>query len=489
MSTANSAAEFEPVIGLEIHVQLNTNSKLFCSCAAGAGDARPNTYICPVCTGQPGTLPVLNKGAVELGLKAAMALSCKLNERSVFARKNYFYPDLPKGYQISQYELPLAEHGRVEIEPAGAAPKTIGITRVHMEEDAGKLLHAIGSEELDYSLVDFNRCGIPLIEIVSDPDMRSAEEAYAYLTALKAIMQWSGISNCDMEKGELRVDVNLSVRPRGQEKFGTKVEIKNLNSFKAVKDAIQHEISRQCAAVKAGEIITQQTRLWNDKDGKTAPMRSKEMAHDYRYFPDPDLVPLAPAKELVEKMRAGIPELPAARRDRLMKDYALTAYDAGVLVTDRALADYFEDAMKSAKIPAKPLANWLTTSLLGMLNADKKTIAASPVKPAQLAELVGLVESGKINGKMGKEVFEQSYKTGKSPKEIVEASGLSQISDEGQLETWAKEAIAANPKAVEDFKKGKETAAGSMVGFVMKKSKGKANPAKLNEIIRRLLSA
>ena len=489
---AQAMKELEPVIGLEIHVQLNTKTKLFCSCATGAADSKPNISICPVCTGQPGTLPVLNAAAVDLGIKAGIALGCRLNERSVFARKNYFYPDLPKGYQISQYELPLAERGAVEIltGASGEEPvrKNIGITRVHMEEDAGKLLHSIGTTELDYSLVDFNRCGMPLVEIVSEPDMRSPEEAYAYLTAVRAIMEWTGVSNCDMEKGELRVDVNVSLRPVGQEKFGTKVEIKNLNSFKAAKDALVYEIARQAAAINTGEKIMQETRLWNDAEGKTVSMRSKEQAHDYRYFPDPDLVPLVPPAEHIEHIRAALPELPAKRRDRMAAQYALSAYDAGVLVTGKPLADYFETAMQSEKITAKPLVNWLTTELLGRLNADKKAIADSPLQPAKLAELVALIESGQISGKMGKDVFDQAYKTGKTPKEIVAESGLSQISDEGQLSVWAQEAITASPKIAEDFRKGNERAIGALVGAVMKKSKGKANPAVLNEVLRKLLS-
>ncbi|MFA5160738.1 MAG: Asp-tRNA(Asn)/Glu-tRNA(Gln) amidotransferase subunit GatB [Elusimicrobiales bacterium] len=479
----HATTEFETVIGLEIHVQLNTESKLFCSCLSGAADAKPNTSICPVCTAQPGTLPVLNRKAVELAIKAALALNCKINERCVFARKNYFYPDLPKGYQISQYELPLASGGGISI-----GEKTIGITRLHMEEDAGKLLHAIGSAELDYSLVDFNRCGAPLAEIVSEPDMRSPDEAYAYLTALKAALQWAGISNCDMEKGELRADVNVSVRPRGQEKFGVKAEIKNLNSFKAVKDSLAHETDRQIALIKSGGKVTQETRLWDDREGKTFPMRSKEEAHDYRYFPDPDLVPLSPSRELVEGLKASLPELPDARRKRIAREYSVSDYDAGVLTLEKPLADYFETAMKAEKIPAKPLVNWLTNDLLGRLNADKRAVSDSPVAPQRLAELVALVESGKISGKMGKEVFEKAYSSGQSPREIVEAAGLSQVSDASLLEAWAKEAIAANGKAAADFRAGNEKAAGALVGFVMKKSGGKANPAALNAMIRKLLA-
>lgn len=489
MSATAQNTAFETIIGLEIHVQLATRSKMFCSCPTVPLEGRPNTSMCPVCTGQPGVLPTLNRQAVELALRGALALNCSLNPKSVFARKNYFYPDLPKGYQISQYDKPLAEHGFVDIEMDGGAKKRIGITRVHMEEDAGKLLHAIGNEELNFSLVDFNRCGFPLIEIVSEPDMRSPEEAYQYLTVLKSVMQWTGVSTCDMEKGELRVDVNISLRPFGQQKFGTKVEMKNLNSFKAVKDSLYAEMKRQAAALEAGEKISQETRLWDDKAGETRSMRSKEDAHDYRYFPEPDLVPLAPSKEWVDSVRAALPELPAVRKERFTAQYSLSPYDAGVLVSSRELGDYFEAAMKAEQIPAKPAVNWMTTELLGRLNAAKKDITESPVKPQHLAQLVKLIESGKISNRMGKDVFEEMWKTGKAPAELASGGGMEQVSDSAQLEAWVKEAAAAQPKAAADYKAGNEKAAGPIVGFVMKKSRGKANPAVLNDIIKKVLTA
>lgn len=485
--------KYETVIGLEVHSQLATKSKLFCSCPVPADSPAPNTCICPVCTGQPGTLPVLNKSAVELSVKAAVSLGCALNETSIFARKNYFYPDLPKGYQISQYDKPLAEHGFIEVtvQPSKKEEpysKRIGITRVHMEEDAGKLLHAIGSQELDYSLVDFNRCGMPLIEIVSEPDMSSPEEAYQYLVELKNILRWIGASNCDMEKGELRCDVNLSLRLKGEKKFGTKVEIKNLNSFKAVKDAVCYEISRQEKALGAGERIIQETRLWDDRSGSTISMRSKEEAHDYRYFPDPDLVPLRPDTSWVKEIKSSLPELPQKRKERFVSEYGLSLYDAGVLSSEKELSEYFEICV-STGVSAKLCANWITTELLGRLNAEKLDIPGSPVSPSSLAGLVSLIESGKISGKMGKDVFEQMWKTGKSAKEIVESAGLSQVSDSGQIEAWAKEAVAENPKAAEDVRKGNEKAVGALVGAVMKKSKGKANPGIVNSILKELLIA
>ena len=485
---------YETVIGLEVHVQLGTRTKMLCRCSAmdsrSVETAIPNSSICPVCTGQPGTLPVLNHTAVELGMKAAIALGCRMRERSVFARKNYFYPDLPKNYQISQYDEPLAENGSIEIDMQssgdGTVVKRIGIARLHLEEDAGKLLHATGSEELNHSFVDFNRCGMPLAEIVSEPDMRSPEEAYQYLTELKNILQWIGVSNCDMERGELRCDVNLSVRPVGQKELGTKVEIKNLNSFKAVKDALFYEISRQKKSVSAGERIIQETRLWDEKGGITASMRSKEEAHDYRYFSDPDLVPLCPGKEWIENIRADIPELPRQRKERFIKDYNLPAYDAGVLTSSRGLAEYFEKCVKTGAKP-KIASNWINTELLGRLNAEKIEITDSAVSPESMAGLTNLVESGKISGKMGKEVFGQMWKTGKSAKEIVEASGLSQVSDEGQIEVWAKEAVSENPVAAEDYRKGNEKAIGALVGVMMRKSKGKANPAVANSILKKIL--
>ena len=477
---------FESVIGLEIHVQLDTKTKMFCSCPTTAEEGKPNTIICPVCTGQPGVLPVLNKKAVELAAKASLALGCKINQRSIMARKNYFYPDLPKGYQISQYEQPLAEHGGVEINCNGQ-PKTIGITRLHIEDDAGKSLHAVGSRELDCTLLDFNRCGMPLAEIVSEPDMRSPEEAYEFLTALKTLLQWVGVSSCDMEKGELRVDVNISVRPAGQKAFGTKVELKNLNSFKAVKDALAQETARQIKEVSSGGKIIQETRLWDDKTSTTVSMRSKEQAHDYRYFPDPDLVPLAPSQAWVSEIKKSLPELPQARKKRFASAFVLSDYDAEVLTSSLALADYFEAAVSDGKATPKTAANWIQTELLGRLNAAKMPISSSPISAKNLAGLAASIDSGKISGKMGKDVFEQMWTSGKPAEEIIAQSGLSQVSDENQLREWAKQAVAANPKAAQDFRSGNEKAIGSLVGGVMKLSKGKANPGLINSILKEVL--
>ncbi len=480
---------FEPVIGLEIHVQLNTETKMFCACPADSS-ALPNTNICPVCTGQPGSLPVLNGKAVEMAVKAAVALECDIPDRSVFSRKNYFYPDCPRNYQISQYDKPLALRGRVNIETGGqdaVTEKTIGITRVHMEDDAGKSLHAVGSAALDYTLVDFNRAGMPLIEIVSEPDMRSPEEAYAYLTALKSALVWAGVSNCDMEKGELRVDVNVSLRPVGQEKFGTKVELKNLNSFKAVKDSLHHEIVRQAAVLNSGGTIHQETRLWDDAASQTVLMRTKEDAHDYRYFPEPDLVPLAPARAWIDEIKAALPELPQARKARYIKDYGLSAYDAGVMIADADLGVYFEAAMKTGKAPSKSVANWIGTNILAKLNAAKITAAESRVTAENLAELLGLIETGKISVKIAKDVFEKMWETGGTAASIVEAFGMTQVSDEGALRQWAQEAINANPKAVEDLKGGNDKAIGALVGYIMRQSKGKANPGLVNKIIKELI--
>ncbi len=485
---------YEPVIGLEIHCRLGAKTKLFCACAIAEDGAPPNTSICPVCTGQPGALPALNRFAVELAVRAASALNCAVNSRSVFARKNYFYPDLSKGYQISQYEQPLAGHGRLAIEikdkDGQTKSKNIGITRVHMEEDAGKLLHALGSRELDYSLVDFNRGGAPLIEIVSEPDIRSADEAYEYLSELKKTLKWIGVSNCDMEKGELRCDVNLSLRKAGEIKFGVKVEIKNLNSFKAVKDAAAYEISRQTDALEAGGKIIQETRLWDDQEGKTLSMRSKEEAHDYRYFPDPDLVPLAVDPQLRQRVAKDIPELPAQVKNKFKSEYGLSDYDAGVLTSDKGLTEYFDKCAKGAgadKNFTKLISSWITTELLGRLNAEKKDISQSRVLAEALNGLLLLIKNGKISGKMGKEVFDGMWTTGKSAEEIVESSGLAQVSDSAQIEAWAKEAVSENPKAADDVRKGSEKAIGALVGAVMKKSKGKANPAMVNAALKSLL--
>ena len=478
--------EFEPVIGLEIHVQLGSKTKLFCSCPNGVGDdTKPNTAICPVCAGHPGVLPVLTEGALELAVRAGLSMNCKTNETSSFSRKHYFYPDLPKGYQITQNEEPINGAGYIEITfgpKENLQKKRIGIHHAHLEEDAAKSSHFA-----DHSLVDYNRSGCPLLEIVSMPDLRSPDEAYAYLTEIKRLMRWVGASNCDMEKGELRVDVNISLRPKGQEKFGTRAEIKNLNSFKAVRDALNYEINRQTELLNAGGQVKQETRLWDKEELVTKPMRSKEDALDYRYFPEPDLPPVVLQHDWLENVKANMPELPAAKEARFMKA-GLSAYDAGVLTSSREIAAYFEEVVKGGKVSLKTASNWIQTDLLGVLNAEKKEIQDSPIPAARLAELLELVESGKINRKQGRDVFDEIWKTGEAPAVVVQKRGMVQVSDEGQLEAWAKAAIEANPKAVADYKKGNKAAIGALVGGVMKLSKGKANPRIISQLLGKLLA-
>ena len=478
--------EFEPVIGLEIHVQLGSKTKLFCSCPNGGGDdTKPNTAICPVCAGHPGVLPVLTEGALELAVRAGLSMNCKTNEYSSFSRKHYFYPDLPKGYQITQNEEPINGAGYIEITfgpKENLQKKRIGIHHAHLEEDAAKSSHFA-----DHSLVDYNRAGCPLLEIVSMPDLRSPDEAYAYLTEIKRLMRWVGASNCDMEKGELRVDVNISLRPKGQEKFGTRAEIKNLNSFKAVRDALNYEINRQTEILNAGGQVKQETRLWDKEELVTKPMRSKEDALDYRYFPEPDLPPVVLKHDWLENVKAHMPELPGAKEARFMKA-GLSAYDAGVLTSSREIAAYFEEVVKGGKVSLKTASNWIQTDLLGVLNAEKKEIQDSPIPAARLAELLELVESGKINRKQGREVFDEIWKTGEAPAAVVQKRGMVQVSDEGQLEAWAKAAIEANPKAVADYKKGNKAAIGALVGGVMKLSKGKANPRIISQLLGKLLA-
>lgn len=478
--------EFDPVIGLEIHVQLGSKTKLFCSCPNGVGDdTKPNTAICPVCAGHPGVLPVLTEGALELAVRAGLSMNCKTNETSSFSRKHYFYPDLPKGYQITQNEEPINGAGYIEITfgpKENLQKKRIGIHHAHLEEDAAKSSHFA-----DHSLVDYNRAGCPLLEIVSMPDLRSPDEAYAYLTEIKRLMRWVGASNCDMEKGELRVDVNISLRPKGQEKFGTRAEIKNLNSFKAVRDALNYEINRQTELLNAGGQVKQETRLWDKEELVTKPMRSKEDALDYRYFPEPDLPPVVLQHNWLENVKANMPELPAAKEARFMKA-GLSAYDAGVLTSSREIAAYFEEVVKGGKVSLKTASNWIQTDLLGVLNAEKKEIQDSPIPAARLAELLELVESGKINRKQGRDVFDEIWKTGEAPAAVVQKRGMVQVSDEGQLEAWAKAAIEANPKAVADYKKGNKAAIGALVGGVMKLSKGKANPRIISQLLGKLLA-
>jgi aspartyl-tRNA(Asn)/glutamyl-tRNA(Gln) amidotransferase subunit B len=494
---------YEAVIGLETHVQLKTRSKVFCACPTDHG-AAPNSQICPVCCGYPGVLPVLNRKAVEELVRAALALGCRINRRSVFARKQYFYPDLPKNYQISQYDQPLAEAGTLEfgVEPAPppdgasappeAARRTARIHRIHLEEDAGKLLHAIGNRALDHSLVDLNRTGIPLMEIVTEPDLRTPDEAAAYVTALRAVLRYVGVSDCDMEKGSLRCDANVSVRPVGQAALGTKAEVKNLNSIRGVRDAVAHEIARQTALIESGGRVVQETRLWDAARGQTQSMRSKEEAHDYRYFPEPDLVPVELDDAFVAGLRRSLPELPAARQARFGRDLGLSPYDAGVLTADKALADYFESALSrldeaDRRESAKPLANWITTELLGRLNAAKKGIEESPIRPDRLASLVALVRAGTVSGKAAKAVFDEMFSGGGDPAEIVKAKGLVQVQDEGQIERWVDEVLAEQPKIAADVKAGKAQALGSLVGAVMKKSAGRANPQTAGRLLRRKL--
>ncbi len=477
--------EFEPVIGLEIHVQLASKTKLFCACPNGVSeDTKPNTAICPVCMGHPGVMPVLTEGAIVLGVRAGLAMNCQTNKRSNFSRKHYFYPDLPKGYQITQYDEPINGAGFIEITYGpkdNLQKKKIRIHHAHLEEDAAKSSH-----EGSYSLVDYNRAGDPLLEIVSEPDMRSPDEAYAYLTEIKRLMRWVGASNCDMEKGELRVDVNVSLRPKGTEKFGTRTELKNLNSFKAVREALMYEIDRQTKILNDGGQVKQETRQWDKEELVSKPMRSKEDALDYRYFPEPDLPPIILKDDWLENVRKNMPELPAAKEARFMKA-GLSAYDAGVLTSSREIAAYFEEVVAGGKVPLKTASNWIQTDLLGVLHAEKKEIEDSPISAKTLAELLELVESGKITRKQGREVFDEIYKNGGSPAKIVAERGMVQVSDEGQLEEWAKAAIAANPKAVADYQKGNKAAIGALVGGVMKLSKGKANPRTINQILAKLL--
>ncbi|MGA9543566.1 MAG: Asp-tRNA(Asn)/Glu-tRNA(Gln) amidotransferase subunit GatB [Candidatus Sulfotelmatobacter sp.] len=479
-SVAASTA-YEPVIGLEVHVQLLTASKIFCSCSTRFG-AAPNTNVCPVCLGMPGALPVLNRKAVEFATLAAMALKCRINETSIFARKNYFYPDLPKGYQISQYDKPLAEFGFIEVS-SSSGKKKIGITRVHLEEDAGKSLHEgfAGSEEK--TAIDLNRTGVPLIEIVSEPDIATPDEAYEYLTRLKEIILYTGVSDCNMEEGSLRCDANISVRPRGQKELGTKAEIKNVNSFRFIREALIYEIARQVEVIEAGGKIVQETRLYNSHEGKTYSMRSKEQAHDYRYFPEPDLLPLVVDEKWKAEIAKTLPELPEARRARLTSEYGITEYDAQVLTVSKALADQFEEAAKAAKNP-KRVANLVQSELMGRLKAKGIEIESSPISMKGVAASADLVESGAISGKMLKDLYDLSFERRKDFPEVYEEEGRpQQSSDTSALEKIVDEILAANPKQLEQYRAGKKTMIGFFVGQVMKASKGQANPQMVNELL------
>jgi len=481
VATPELIAKYEVVIGLEVHVQLATRTKIFCGCPTSFG-AAPNSNVCPTCLGLPGALPVLSREAVELGMKGAMALNCAIRPMSRFARKNYFYPDLPKGYQISQYDEPLAEHGWVDIVVDGT-PKRIGVTRVHMEDDAGKSQHEGFRDSEQYTYVDLNRSGTPLIEIVSEPDMRSSDEAFAYVTELKQSIQFMDVSTCDMEKGHLRCDANVSVRLWGAPEFGTKVEVKNLNSFRFMKLAIDYEVARQVAVLESGGTIHQETRLYNPDTGVTAGMRSKEQAHDYRYFPEPDLVPLRISEAWQAEIRSTMPELPSKKRQRFVEEHGLREYDAGVLTSTRAIAEFYEVVAEISK-DAKIAANWVMGDLAGMLKAAGKEIEESPVSARHLGELVALIVKGELTGKLAKDVLAKMAESGEAPSVIVEREGLKTISDSGAIEKIVDEVIAANPKQVEQYKGGKTTVIGFLVGQVMKLSRGQANPGSVNELLK-----
>ena len=473
--------EYEPVIGLEIHAHLKTESKIFCGCSTKFGGS-PNTHTCPVCLGMPGVLPVLNRKVVEYALRMALATHCSIEPLGQFARKNYFYPDLPKGYQISQYELPLARNGWVEIETSRGL-KRIRINRIHMEEDAGKLIH---DEYQPVSYVDFNRTGIPLIEIVSEPDITSSEEAATYLKNLREILRYLDICDGNMEEGSLRCDANISLRPVGTSGLGTKTELKNMNSFKNVQKALEFEMRRQKIMLERGDPVVQESRLWDAGRNVTLSMRSKEEAHDYRYFPDPDLVPVMVSEDWIEEVRNNLPELPDAKRERFIRDYALPSYDAQVLTSSKSLAAYFEDALKGFAQP-KTLSNWIMSELLRELHRDNREIEDCPVSPENLAELLDLLDSGVLSGKIAKAVFEQMYASGGSARYIVDEKGLAQVSDELEIESAIDQVLSENPKEVEQFRAGKDKLFGFFVGQVMRKTKGKANPQLANEILRKKL--
>ncbi|TCZ73406.1 Asp-tRNA(Asn)/Glu-tRNA(Gln) amidotransferase subunit GatB [Paenibacillus albiflavus] len=481
MSVADK--KYETVIGLEVHVELHTSSKIFCGCATSFG-APPNSNTCPICLGHPGVLPVLNRQAVDYAMKAAMALNCEISRDTKFDRKNYFYPDSPKAYQISQYDKPIGENGWIEIEVEGKT-KRIGITRLHLEEDAGKLTHVDGGNA---SLVDFNRVGTPLVEIVSEPDLRTPEEARAYLEKLRAIMQYCDVSDVKMEEGSMRCDANISIRPWGQEQFGTRAELKNMNSFRGVQRGLEYEEWRQAEVLDDGNEVVQETRRWDEAQGKTLSMRSKEEAHDYRYFPDPDLVSLAIDEAWIERIRATIPELPDARKARYTANYGLPSYDAEVITASMQIANLFEESLQYTK-DAKQVSNWIMGDLLGFMNANNLELQDVKITGQGLGEMINLIENGTISNKIAKTVFKSMIETGKNPKQIVEEQGLVQISDEGAIKAIVENVVANNPKSVADYKAGNEKAIGFIVGQVMKETKGKANPGLVNKLIVEVLNA
>ncbi len=476
--------KYEPVIGLEVHAQLLTKSKIFCRCSTSFG-AKPNSQTCPICLGMPGVLPVLNKLAVEFAIKIALATNCRVAENSIFARKNYFYPDLPKGYQISQYEEPLSENGYVEIDIDGAR-KRIGITRIHLEEDAGKSIHAEEFVEENETLVDVNRCGTPLIEIVGKPEIRSPKEAYLYLTRLRQIVQYLEICDGNMEEGSFRCDANVSIRRQGSKGFGVKTELKNMNSLHGVEKALEFEIARQIETLKAGGNVFQQTLLWDADKKETIPMRSKEFAHDYRYFPEPDLVPVQIKSEWIEKVRHSLPELPAVRRERLVEKYGLPQYDADVLTETKALVDYFEETTKISG-DAKTTSNWIMGEVLRVLKGSGRDIKDFKIKPADLAALIKLIIDGRISVKIAKSVFDEMFTSGRKPDEIIKEKGLLQISDSTELEKYVLSVIDENPEEVNKFLSGHEQVLGFLLGQIMKATRGKANPKLINEILRKEL--
>ncbi len=479
--------EYEVVIGCEVHVELKTKTKIFCSCPTDFGSA-PNTHVCPVCLGLPGTLPVLNKKVLEYAIKAGLAMNCEIARFSKFDRKNYFYPDLTKAYQISQFDLPICKNGYIDIE-TNQGTKRIGITRIHMEEDAGKLVHQGATITTSAgSLADYNRAGVPLIEIVSEPDMRSAEDVMAFLTNLKAIIEYTGVSDARMEQGSLRCDVNLSLRPVGQEAFGTRAEIKNLNSFRAVERVVKYEIERQTEILEAGGKVVQETRTWDDGKGITLSLRSKEDSDEYRYFPDPDLTPIIVTDAYIEEVRASLPEMPQVKRQRMMEEDGLPAYDAGVITASKALADFY-DGVRAHYDDAKKISNWIMVELLAKVNAEGIELADVKIRPEQMAALLKLIDAGEISGKIAKKVFGEMFATGKDAEVIIKEQGLVQISDEGALKEMVAAVVEANPKSVEDYKAGKKKAMGFLVGQIMKASKGQANPAVINQLLTEKLDS